>query len=119
LKLNEWRSLHVHKRHVEEAKGLNPHARSSTLHVQHVAVYVAYDISEQRRRNRLHRLLRGFGEPVQQSVFLCWLDAVRQQRLDKLLDDFVRAPHKGQERIICIPARSGTLEVPAAQWVFE
>ena len=88
-------------------------------HTQSVAVYVAYDISEHRRRNRLHRLLRGFGEPVQKSVFLCWVDAVRQRRLTTLLDDFMRAPHTGQERIDCIPARTGTAKPPVHEWVFE
>ena len=87
-------------------------------HTQTVAFYVAYDISEQRRRNRLHRLLRGFGEPVQKSVFLCWVDAMRQRRLTTLLDDFMRAPHTGQERIDCIPASTGMAQ-PSHEWVFE
>ncbi len=86
---------------------------------QSIAIYVAYDISEDRRRNRLHRLLRGFGEPVQKSVFLCWVDAVRQRRLRNLLDDFMGAPHVGQERIDCIPARTGTLPAPISAWVIE
>lgn len=38
-------------------------------------VLVAYDISDHRRRRRLYRLLSGFGEPLQESVFLCWVDA--------------------------------------------
>lgn len=91
----------------------------SSCHTQAVAVYVAYDISEHRRRNRLHRLLRGFGEPVQKSVFLCWVDVVRQRRLITLLDDFKRAPHTGQERIDCIPAHTGTAKAPSHEWVFE
>lgn len=46
---------------------------------------VAYDISDDRRRLRLHRLLRGFGEPVQKSVFVCQLDGRRKARLEQLL----------------------------------
>ena len=94
-------------------------AQSPASYTEAVPVYVAYDISEQRRRNRLHRLLRGFGEPVQKSVFLCWVDGVRQHRLKMLLDDFIRAQHTGQERIDCIPARM--LKAPEAvhAWVFE
>ena len=91
----------------------------SSGHAQAVAVYVAYDISENRRRNRLHRLLRGFGEPVQKSVFLCWVDVIRQRRLTALLDDFKRAPHTGQERIDCITARTGMAKAPSREWVFE
>ncbi|HCB14068.1 MAG TPA: CRISPR-associated endonuclease Cas2 [Gammaproteobacteria bacterium] len=46
---------------------------------------VAYDISDDKRRLRLHRLLRGFGEPVQKSLFVCQLDGRRKVRLEKLL----------------------------------
>lgn len=47
---------------------------------------VAYDISDDRRRLRLHRLLRGFGEPVQKSVFVCQLDGRRKAKLEQLLE---------------------------------
>lgn len=36
-------------------------------------VVVAYDIRDDRRRNRLHKKLKGFGIPVQYSVFECIL----------------------------------------------
>jgi CRISPR-associated endonuclease Cas2 len=87
----------------------------------HIPLLVAYDISDDRRRNRLHRLLRGFGEPVQKSVFICWVDARRRRRLETLLEDFCRAPHKGDERIDCVPARAESLACPRPQhdWVFE
>ena len=94
-------------------------AQSAASNTEAVPLYVAYDISEQRRRTRLHRLLRGFGEPVQESVFLCWVDAVRQRRLGMLLDDFIRAQHSGQERIDCIPARSVKSPEAINAWVFE
>lgn len=84
-----------------------------------VAVIVAYDITENRRRTRLHRLLRGFGEPLQKSVFLCWVDAARQRRLKGVLDDFSRAPHQGRERIDCIESRADSFARPEDGWVFE
>lgn len=34
---------------------------------------VAYDIEDDRIRRGVHKLLYGFGEPVQYSVFECWL----------------------------------------------
>lgn len=37
-------------------------------------IVVAYDISDNKRRTRLHKALRRFGEPVQKSVFECLLD---------------------------------------------
>ena len=90
---------------------------------QHAAIplLVAYDISDNRRRNRLHRLLRGFGEPVQKSVFICWVDVGRRRRLESLLDDFGSAPHKGDERIDCVPARAEGLHLlrPQGDWIFE
>ena len=38
-------------------------------------VVVVYDISDDRRRTRLHDLLLQYGSPVQYSVFECLLDA--------------------------------------------
>ncbi len=97
--------------------------REFTLPTGVTPILVAYDIPENRRRTRLHRLLRGFGEPVQKSVFLCWLDDRRQQRLRQLLEDFALAPHQGCERINCIPARGSealvALSQPVREWVFE
>lgn len=36
-------------------------------------IVVCYDISSNRQRLRLHRLLLGYGTPVQRSVFECQL----------------------------------------------
>ena len=44
-------------------------------------IVVAYDISDDRRRTRLHKRLKGFGRPVQYSVFEC---IVTEQGLRKL-----------------------------------
>ncbi len=85
-------------------------------------ILVAYDISDNRRRTRLYRLLRGFGEPIQKSVFLCWLDPARRRKLNGLLEKFTHIPHKGQERIDCIPARAADLlgmPVPPSIWIVE
>lgn len=46
---------------------------------------VAYDVADQRRRTRLHKLLSGFGEAVQKSVFVCPLDWRHKARLEALL----------------------------------
>ena len=97
----------------------HPMAAIPASHLHALPVYVAYDISECRRRRRLRRLLLGFGDPVQESVFLCWLDAARQRRFDRLLDVFRRLPHTGDERIECIPARLGSRQGPAREWVIE
>lgn len=96
-----------------------PSANALAARPHALPVYVAYDISDRRRRNCLRRLLLGFGEPVQESVFLCWLDATRQQRFDRLLDTFRRLPHVGDERIDCIRARADSVPPPAREWVIE
>lgn len=36
---------------------------------------VAYDIREPNRLRRIHAAMKGFGDPMQYSVFLCDLDA--------------------------------------------
>jgi hypothetical protein len=79
---------------------------------------VTYDIADDRRRNRLHRLLRGFGEPLQKSVFICWVDPARRNRLEALIADFATATHRGGERIDCIQA-SGLAPPPEDAWVIE
>lgn len=51
---------------------------------------IAYDIVDDRRRGRVARVLRGYGERVQRSVFECLLDpevlADLLRRVDKEID---------------------------------
>lgn len=61
---------------------------------------IAYDISDDRRRTKVHSLLSGFGQWTQFSIFECFLDekelVALQSRLDELLDggeDNVRIYH--------------------------
>lgn len=53
-------------------------------------VVVAYDIADDKRRTKVMKMLRGYGEHVQESVFECDLeDPVYRklvQRLKKLID---------------------------------
>jgi CRISPR-associated protein Cas2 len=46
-------------------------------------VVVVYDISDDRRRTRLHNALLNFGSPVQYSVFECILDGDRLAEMKK------------------------------------
>lgn len=48
-------------------------------------VVVAYDIEDDRRRARIARLLEGYGERVQYSVFECELEERHLQRLVRSL----------------------------------
>jgi len=52
---------------------------------------VAYDISSDRRRTKVHRILSGFGQWTQFSLFECYLTEKEhltlQAKLDKVLDE--------------------------------
>lgn len=56
-----------------------------------VFTVVCYDISDDRRRNRVSQILEGFGSRVQKSVFECDLNDRQfqklHQRLAKVLKD--------------------------------
>lgn len=60
-------------------------------------ILVAYDISDDKRRTRLHNALLDFGTPVQYSVFECLLDAKGQERMKKKVLRVIR-PQKDQVR---------------------
>lgn len=51
---------------------------------------VAYDISNDRRRTRLHKRLLDFGSPVQYSVFECLLTAQEYRQMKKAVRRLIR-----------------------------
>lgn len=53
-------------------------------------VVVAYDIENDRRRTRVARILEGYGERVQYSVFECELKEPQLQRLVRSLERVIR-----------------------------
>ncbi|MBN1138091.1 MAG: CRISPR-associated endonuclease Cas2 [Anaerolineae bacterium] len=53
-------------------------------------VLVVYDISNDRRRTKLHDALLGFGSPVQYSVFECILDAKRLAQMKKAVRKVIK-----------------------------
>ncbi|NLS79496.1 MAG: CRISPR-associated endonuclease Cas2 [Chloroflexi bacterium] len=53
-------------------------------------VVVTYDISNDRRRTRLHNLLLSYGTPVQYSVFECLLDAEELARMKRAVTKAIR-----------------------------
>lgn len=46
---------------------------------------VTYDVADDRVRRKLFKLLKGYGEWAQRSVFVCALDARRRQRLERAI----------------------------------
>ena len=53
-------------------------------------VVVAYDVPDDRRRQRLHDALLNYGTPVQYSVFECLTDAKELARLKKQVGRIVK-----------------------------
>jgi CRISPR-associated protein Cas2 len=61
--------------------------RTTTLYL------VAYDISSDRRRTRVHKILSGFGQWTQYSVFECFLTEKQYVQLRRRLDQTLEASH--------------------------
>ena len=53
-------------------------------------ILVVYDISNDRRRTRLHNLLLDYGTPVQYSVFECLLDEAAIERMEGAVAKVIR-----------------------------
>ena len=53
-------------------------------------IVVAYDIPDDRRRTRLHQRLKGFGTPVQYSVFECVLDERQFRDMQAMVKKTIR-----------------------------
>ena len=54
---------------------------------------VSYDISDTKRWRRVFKLMKGYGEWLQLSVFQCRLSARRQAELMELLDGIIVNGH--------------------------
>ena len=83
-------------------------------------VTVVYDISNDKRRTRLHKALLDFGTPVQYSVFECWLTPDAVQQLQARVDKIIK-PQKDHVRYYflcaaCVPkiqsTRAGEISRP-------
>lgn len=55
-------------------------------------VIVMYDISNDKRRTRLHKKLKNFGDPVQYSVFECSLTHTQIIEMKKVVNKTIK-PH--------------------------
>jgi CRISPR-associated protein Cas2 len=67
-------------------------------------VLVVYDISNDRRRTKLHNKLLDFGTPVQYSVFECLLDEEGLERMKKAVMRVIR-PRVDRVRFYYLCAR--------------
>jgi CRISPR-associated protein Cas2 len=62
-------------------------------------VLVAYDITENKRLRRIFKLLHGYGEHVQYSVFLCQLTEKDMVVLTEKIKDII---HQKEDQVILI-----------------
>ncbi|MBM3203112.1 CRISPR-associated endonuclease Cas2 [Candidatus Woesearchaeota archaeon] len=78
---------------------------------------VTYDISNNRRRTRLHKTLRAYGQPLQKSVFVCQLTTGKSRQMQRELDMFAREP---TDRIHCVAiANPEVLPAHVSLWIME
>ena len=54
-------------------------------------VVIIYDLSDNKRRNELAKLLKGFGQRVQRSYFECILSTKQYNRLIRQIDRFAQS----------------------------
>ncbi len=60
-------------------------------------ILIVYDISDDKRRTKLHDLLLDYGTPVQYSVFECLLEARDEEKMVKSIRKIIR-PRKDAVR---------------------
>ncbi len=70
---------------------------------------VAYDISDQKRWRRIFRLMEGFGDWLQLSVFQCRLSIQRHAELIALLDGII---HHSDDHVVLLDLGPADQVVP-------
>lgn len=70
---------------------------------------VTYDISDQKRWRKVFRLMQGYGEWVQLSVFQCRLSQRRQAELIATLDELI---HHDDDHILLMDIGPADTVVP-------
>ena len=78
-------------------------------------VVVAYDIPDDRRRERLHKALLSYGTPVQYSVFECLLDAKELGRMKKAVRSAIKPRLDHVRYYYLCGACQGRVETTAGQ----
>lgn len=60
---------------------------------------VTYDVSDDKRRTRIFKFLRNWGDHLQYSVFLCELDARERVIVERRLEEFV---HHDEDQVLVV-----------------
>jgi CRISPR-associated protein Cas2 len=70
--------------------------------VKRTFVVVAYDVSDDKRRTRLHKKLKAYGLAVQYSVFECLLNRDQIKQMKKMIQDHVKTTAGDRVRYYCL-----------------
>ncbi len=78
-------------------------------------VLVSYDISNPKRLRKMYKLMRGYGEHIQLSVFICQLTEKDKIILTEKIADII---HKREDQVILVNLGSveGKRESLPAHW---
>lgn len=76
---------------------------------------VTYDISHDKRRNRVYKTLKRYGLPVQYSVFECWLSDRQLAELREELARIVDEDDSVRFYDLCNACHRATITVGTAQ----
>ncbi len=81
---------------------------------------VAYDISDDRIRDRMAEALAGFGQRVQESVFECQLDPGDVPALRRVVVETLERPEHGNVRIyrVCADCHAASFGIGAVVVTF-
>jgi len=69
-------------------------------------IVIAYDISDNKRRNKLHKALKSFGEPVEESVFEADVDQARWRRMWKRVQQIITDEDQVRFYFLCEECRN-------------
>ncbi len=61
---------------------------------------VAYDIADPKRLRKVYKLMRGFGDHMQYSVFCCVLSPMQRERMADLLHQTI---HHAEDQVLIVP----------------
>lgn len=67
-------------------------------------IVISYDISDNKRRRKIAKILEGYGYRVQYSIFECDLDARKLRQLKKRLRPYVEADQMESIRVYPLTA---------------
>jgi CRISPR-associated protein Cas2 len=82
-------------------------------------IVVVYDISNDRRRVKLHNLLRDYGTPVQYSVFECYLNPKRASEMKKRVVKLIKQKVDSVRFYTLCEACLKRIEVPGVEDILK